>query len=352
MQTATFAVVVEICFLAAQPVPKQFDPAVERAPADAGELQRFAFEQGQMGVSFKIALYARDEATANKAATAAYARIKQLNGIMSDYDPDSELMRLCRLSGPGKPITVSHELLFVLCRALALSQKTDGAFDVTVGPFVKLWRRARRQKRLPSRQRLKDAKSVVGHRFVHLDEKARRVELLKSGMKLDFGGVAKGYAADEAFAVLKQLGITRALIDASGDIVVGDPPPGKAGWRIGIARLTQPDAPPSRFIRLKNGAVATSGDAFQFVEIEGTRYSHIIDPKTGLGLTTRSSVTVIAPDGITADSLASAISVLGLEGVLTLIEEHGKAAAFIVRFKHDKAESFASKRFAGFRAAE
>ncbi len=322
------------------------------APCNAERLGRFEFKQVQMGVKFKISLYASDESTANQAVRAAFARVAEVDSRMSDYRADSELMRLCRLSGPGKPITVSHELQFVLCRALALSQKTDGAFDVTVGPFVKLWRRARRQKRLPSQQRLKDAKSVVGHRFVHLDEKAGRVELLKNGMKLDLGGVAKGYAADEAFAVLKQHGITRALIDASGDIVVGDPPPGKAGWRIGIARLTQPDAPPSRFIRLKNAAVATSGDSFQFVEIEGSRYSHIIDPKTGLGLTTRSSVTVIAPDGITADSLASAISVLGLERGLTLIEEHGKAAAFIVRFEHDKAESFASKRFAGFRAVE
>ena len=305
-------------------------------------MQRYKFEQIQMGVPFKIALYARDKTTANKAATAAFARIAQLNAIMSDYDSNSELMRLCRLSGPGKPVKVSRELQHVLVRSLALSKQTGGAFDVTVGPLTKLWRRAHRQKKLPDPKRLAAARQLVGHRLVRIDQRAGTAELLKQGMRLDLGGIAKGYAADEALAVLRLHGISRALIDGSGDIVVGDPPPGQHGWRIGIAPL-KPNGPPSRFVHLKNTSIATSGDAFQYVEIGGKRYSHIIDPKTGLGLTGRSSVTVIAADGITADSLASAVNVLGSKHGLRLIATTKHAAAMIVVIENEQPKRFFSK---------
>ena len=134
------------------------------------------------------------------------------------------------------------------------------------------------------------------------------------------------------------------MIDGSGDIVVGDPPPGKRGWTIGIAPLVKPDGPPSRFLQLSNAAVATSGDAFQYVEIAGKRYSHIVNPKTGLGLTTRSSVTVIAPDGITADSLASAVTVLGPQQGLNLIEQKKKTAALFVQIDEGKRKEFPSRR--------
>jgi thiamine biosynthesis lipoprotein len=148
-------------------------------------------------------------------------------------------------------------------------------------------------------------------------------------MRLDLGGIAAGYAVDEALRVLNAHGITRAMVNGSGDIGVSDPPPGVQGWRIGIAPLEKPDAAPSRYLLLSNAAVTTSGDAFQFVEIGGQRYSHIVDPRTGLGLTDRSSVTVVARDCITADSLATAVSVLGPEKGLELIEATPGAAALI-----------------------
>lgn len=134
------------------------------------------------------------------------------------------------------------------------------------------------------------------------------------------------------------------MIDASGDIVVSDPPPGKEGWKIGIAPLEKPDGTPSRFLLLKNQAVATSGDAFQFVEIGGKRYSHIVNPQTGLGLTTRSSVTVIAENGIAADSLASAVSVLGPKQGLRLIETTPGSAALVLQRNAGKPMVFTSKR--------
>jgi thiamine biosynthesis lipoprotein len=319
------------------------------------ELGRYEFEHVQMGVLFKLTLYAPDDATANKAAQAAYARIKELNRIMSDYDPDSELMRLCRSSGPGKPVKVSRELFDVLSQSLEISRQSCGAFDVTVGPYVDLWRKARRRKQLPDPAALKAAAERVGYQHVRLDAAAGTVELLKPNMLLDLGGIAKGYAAGEALAVLRRHGVTRALVAGSGDIVAGDPPPGKPAWRIAVAPLTSAgekrvDAAAGRFLLLKNAAVATSGDVFQHLEIDGVRYSHIVNPQTGLGLTQPSSVTVVAPNGTTADSLASAVSVLGPECGLRLIDCTPGTTALIVQSQGDRSRTFESKNFRQFDA--
>ncbi|HEY3964376.1 MAG TPA: FAD:protein FMN transferase [Planctomycetaceae bacterium] len=305
-------------------------------------LERFEFNQIQMGMPFRFVVYARGEDSANAAASAAFARIKQLNGIMSDYDSDSELMRLCRTAGSGQPVKVSHDLQAVLSRALALSKKSEGAFDVTVGPIVKLWRKARKSKTLPPADELAAARKLVGYGNVRLDEQAGTVELLIPGMQLDLGGIGVGYAIDEALVVLKARGIDSALIDGSGDIGVSGPPPGEPGWRIGIAPLDA-DKDPSRFLILKNAAVTTSGDAFQFVEVGGKRYSHIVDPQTGLGLTERSSVTVIAANCTVADSYTKAVSVLGPQRGLALIDATPHAAAIVIRAPHGRIETLESK---------
>ena len=321
------------------------------APPDGidppSKLERFEFEQVRMGVPFRISLYSRDKAVANDAARAAFARIKELNLILSDYEPDSELMRLCRTSRPGRPVQVSPELFFVLQRALAVSKASEGAFDVTVGPLVALWREARRSRTMPEPEKVAAARERVGWKFMRLDPTGRAVELLKPGMRLDLGGIAKGYAGDEALRVLEQHGVARALVAAAGDIVAGDPPPDRPGWRIGIAPLDAPEGPPSRHVLLENAAVSTSGDAFQYVEIDGVRYSHIVDPQTGLGLTTRSSATVVASDGISADSLASAVSVLGPERGLKLIATREATAALIVESDEGKTRTWESPTLKG-----
>ena len=305
--------------------------------------ERFEFTQIQMGMPFRIVLYAPDADSANAAASAAYARIRALNAIMSDYDEESELMRLCRTAGTGRAGPVSRDLLRILSRSLELSEKSDGAFDVTVGPVVKLWRKARRTNRFPAAEELAAARELVGYQNVRIDEEAGTVELLKRGMQLDLGGIAVGYAVDDVLKRLADRGITSALVDGSGDIGVSDAPPGTPGWRIGIAPL-EADKEPSRFVILKNAAVTTSGDAFQFVEFDGKRYSHIVDPKTGLGLIDRSSVTLIARNCTVADSYTKAIAVLGPERGLRLVDEVPGAAAIVVRAPEGKVETFESRQ--------
>ncbi|MFO0928228.1 MAG: FAD:protein FMN transferase [Gemmataceae bacterium] len=302
--------------------------AVLAAPAADPELKRFAFDEPHMGTRFGLIVHATDRATAERAAKAAFARVDTLNTILSDYQSTSELMRLCSKAG-GEPVKVSAELFAVLRRARAVSEQSDGAFDVTVGPVVRLWRLARRTRRLPDPDRLRAARALVGWKNVELDEKAQTVRLRLPGMQLDLGGIGKGYTADEMHKVLKAHGITRALVAAGGDITVSDPPPGKAGWTVEIEAV---DAATEgrRTLLLARASVSTSGDANQYANIDGVKYSHIVDPRTGLGLVGRMSATVIAPDGITADSLTKVVAVLGPEKGFKVLERYRDVSGRLV----------------------
>ncbi len=310
-------------------------------------LARFEFESKHMGTTFRIVLYAKNETAAKAAADEAFARVAVLDGIMSDYKKDSELMKLCGAfaTDVGEPVPVSAELFFVLAKAAELSKASGGAFDVTVGPVVQLWRLARRTQQLPDTKELAEARAKVGHDKVKLDAANHTVQLLTPGMQLDLGGIAKGYAADEALKVLREKhGITRALVAAAGDITCGDAPPGKDAWDVDIAPIAKGQKP--RHLKLANAAVSTSGDLEQFVVINGVRYSHIVDPRTGLGITGRRSVTVIAKNGITADSMTKAVMLLPLEKGLALVEALDGAAAYVVVVDpEEKLAITASKRF-------
>jgi thiamine biosynthesis lipoprotein len=255
--------------------------AAAGAPATAAEkLQRFSQRQLHMGVEFEIVLYASDSGAADKAFAAGYERIAQLDRLLSDYDADSELSRLSATAPSKGPVVVSDDLWTVLRHAQSVSKRSDGAFDVSVGPLTKLWRRARRQKEAPTSEQISRALEAVGYQSIRLDADRQAVILTRSGMRLDLGGIAKGYAADAALAAIGKLGIRRALVRASGDIAVGEPPPGETGWRIGIAPLDAEQVP-TRFVRLAKGAISTSGDSRQHLTVNGKRYSHIIDPRTG-----------------------------------------------------------------------
>jgi thiamine biosynthesis lipoprotein len=262
---------------------------------------------------------------------------------MSDYQPTSELMRLCARAG-GPPVPVSPDLFAVLERAQEVSRLTDGAFDVTVGPVVRLWRRTRRTGLLPAADQLVAARALVGYKMVTLDPKARTVQLARPGMQLDLGGIAKGYAADAMQKVLKEHGVTRALVAAGGDIAVSGPPPDAPGWTVGVAAAPGEEKGGPALL-LHDGGVSTAGDAEQFVEIDGTRYSHVVDPRTGMGLTSMWQVTVVAHDDTTADGLDDGLAVLGPERGLKVVEALEGVSARFVRKTEKGVEEYRSRRF-------
>ena len=297
-----------------------------------------------MGTLITITLYAPDPAQARNAAAVAFKRIDALEDVMSDYQADSELMRLCD-QPCGTPVPVSEDLFDVLQRAQQTAKLSDGAFDVTVGPFVRLWRFARKRKVLPTPEEIATARAAVGWQKLRLDTHARTVTLLVPNMRLDLGSIGKGYSADQALQVLKSRGMDRALVAASGDIAIGNPPPGQRGWKIGIAALGSATNQPARTVLLHNAGISTSGDTEQFIEINGVRYSHIVNPATGLGLTNRIQATVIARDATTTDCLDTTLSLLGVKRGLALADALPHTAAIIVTKDDDQIHAFPSRRF-------
>lgn len=320
------------------------------ASAARPRLSRFEFSEAHMGTRFRIVLYAMNADRATQASADAFNRIARLDAIMSDYRESSELMSVCRQAF-NQPVNLSDDLYKILVFSQELAARTGGAFDVTVGPVVRLWRRARRSETLPDPQRLAEARALVGYTRLHLEAHTRTVKLDQNGILIDLGGIAKGYAADAAMQVLKQHGITRALVAAGGDIIVSRPPPDARGWRIGIATADSSAAAPARYLWLRDAAVSTSGDEEQFVEIEGVRYSHIVDPRTGMALTGHRSVTVVAANGTTADGLATAVSVMEPQAGLHLVEATSGAAALIVQAQKGGYVTFISKRWSRLRVS-
>lgn len=302
--------------------------------SDEPPLKRFEFEQIQMGVPVRLVLYTDSEEKSQIASDSAFERFKTLNALMSDYDSESELSQLVeksteiiKVSGAADWIKVSDDLFTVLKESRFYCDQSQGAFDITIGPLVRLWRRSKRQKQLPEQRYLDRAKELVGNEFWELDEKTKSVRLLKPGMKLDLGGIAKGYAIDQAYEAIKKKGITVFLIDAGGDIRVADAPQ-KTGWTVRLGK--EGDFNEKESVSLRNRALASSGDASRFVVIDGIRYSHIINPKTGLGLTRRMSVYVSATTATEADAWASALSVLGPEKGISIIETQKNVSAKII----------------------
>ncbi|NDH04874.1 FAD:protein FMN transferase [bacterium] len=308
------------------------------------ELKIYRFNQPHMGTNCQIILYSTNKEEASSVANAAFMRIKQLDGIMSDYNQESELRQLCARSGTG-PVLVGEDLYRVLARSREVSELSSGAFDVTVGPVVKLWRRARKSIQMPDKDELEAALKLVDYKSMVLDPDKRTVWLKKSGMMLDLGGIAKGYAADESLKVIKKMGISTALVAMGGDIALGDPPPDSKGWKVGIAPVLEEGDAADRYMLLANCAVSTSGDTEQYVELGGKRYSHLLNPKTGIGLTERISVTIVAPHGIDSDSLTKVVSVMGAAKGMDFITRLKDVSCRVVTRKNNGLEVVKSENF-------
>jgi thiamine biosynthesis lipoprotein len=284
---------------------------------EAQSVQRYEYQEKHMGTLFRIVLYAETQSSADSSANNAFQRIAELNTKLSDYLPDSELNCLSASSGSGKKVKVSKDLYRVLKISKRWSRRSDGAFDVTIGPLSKLWRRAFRQQAFPDSTAVAEALQKVNYRWVKCSVFSQKVKLKKAGMRLDLGGIAKGYAIDEAMKVLQKMGIRHALVDGGGDILFTDPPPDDSENYPGTQSRRSPtdpawilQTPSGDTLRVAQTAVATSGDTYRFLEHHGKRYSHIINPKTGYGITESRPVTIMAPNCTAADALASTLSII------------------------------------------
>ena len=292
------------------------------------------FSSKCMGTDFKILIDNDCEKNSSTAAHEAFREANRLNLIFSDYDSESELSQLSNSSYSSQKVKLSEELFEVLEFSQSLALATEGAFDPTLGQLSRLWRISRFRKSLPSVISIKKAMDRVGIEYFILNKPQKEATLLKPGIILDLGGIAKGYTADRMMLILKNMGFERCLIDAGGDLTLGRRPRQSKGWKIQIGGIKHSDLP---MMALENCSVATSGDSSQFVEINGRKYSHILNPRTGYGLENLTQVTVIAPNGISADSLATALSVLGPVKTkeLKLLKEMGGTRAFFLSQKKD-----------------
>lgn len=279
--------------------------AVHALPLFAREgPESHTFERGLMGTRFAITCYSPDQEKAKSASDDAFEAAEKINEVASDYIADSELLNL---SKPFPTATATSPLLFKLIfEARDFAEKTNGCFDPTLGPLTKLWRESRRRKVLPDAETLAKARAAIGWQNLVLDPHTHIVTFQKPGMRLDLGGIAKGQAADAMLAVMIGQGISCCCITAGGDIRLGNAPPGSEGWKV---KIHTKENEAEKFLTLSDCAVSTSGELHQFIEINGTRYSHIIDPATGLGITRSVAATVIAPNATTSDALATACCV-------------------------------------------
>jgi len=282
-----------------------------------------------MGTLVRITLYADAREAGEAAAAAAFARIAEIDARLSDYRDDSEVAALSRAAAQVV-VPISRDLCAVLTASQSLARRSGGAdvthgqpagaaFDVTHGRLTHLWRRARRLNLPPDATAVSTARAGGGYTHVRLDQLRCTVQFDRPGIEIDAGGIAKGYAADEALKVVRAHGIRAALVAIAGDIAAGDPPPGQAGWRIAIPRLGS-DEP--HWIAIANAAVSTSGDAEQWMTVDGVRFSHVIDLRTGWPVTGRSSVSVAAARGIDADALSTTLDIVDADAGARLLEAY------------------------------
>ncbi|TMU50712.1 FAD:protein FMN transferase [Flagellimonas algicola] len=280
-------------------------------------MEKFSFRRAAMGTYLNITFYAANANIAEDVVNNAFERVRELNGKLSDYDPDSEVNLLCQNHNVGQWIKVSEELFEVLSISKRISKSTKGRFDVTIGGYSQLWRSSKENKE----SAFIDAEnygSGFGYRDLHLKAGNRTVKIDNDKIRLDFGGIAKGYVADQLILLLNKHQLRHILIDFGGDLSTGDPPPSSKGWKVRVDFESE-RGKDSKVLLVKNMSVATSGDLFQKISHNGRTFSHIIDPSTGMWATKSIQVTVMAGSGALADSYATAFNVMDIDQVKKLL---------------------------------
>ncbi len=270
-----------------------------------------------MDTVVEITALGEDRDILEAAVTDAFSEMKRIEAGLSFYLGDSEVSRINRSAGI-EPVEVDEETLGLIQESIRISELSGGAFDITFAPLKEMWNYKSPPKRLPTEEELKPYLARVGYNKIKVDPSGGRVYLERTGMRIDLGAIAKGYAVDRAILILEKAGVDKALVNAGGDLRVKGMVRGRA-FQIGI----QDPEDQSRIlgkIRIEDKGVATSGDYERFFTLDGERYSHIIDPRTGFPAKGSRSVTVIADTSMYADALATAVFVLGPERGISLIE--------------------------------
>ena len=312
----------------------------------SAQLKRFQFAENKMGSPFNLIFYHHDSTEAVAIAKECFLIVDSLNNIFSDYSSTSAVGRLAQQT-TFESIKVSGELFSMILQSKEAWKKSGKTFDITIGALTQLWRKAKSEKRFSSSTEVMKAKQLTGFENLIIYESSKTISFKKPGIRLDFGGIVPGYAAQRVIDFLKSNHISMALADASGDIAMSDAPPGKNGWSISINLPEEENEFWAKKLELKNCAVATSGDVYRFTSYNGKKYSHIIDPRTGYGVTSQRNVTVIARDGATADWLATACSILPIKKALALAKKES-AALFIATIKDEKIVIYKTGNFDSF----
>jgi len=314
---------------------------------------KYIFRFVVMGTEAELTIATTDRDEAQRAADAARQALDRVNGLMSDYNPASDIGRLNR-SEPGKALAIDRATFDVLKNSVSFTARTDNAFDITYTPLRRLWRKCAERGSLPDEAELAAARALIGTDKLLLDETACTAALAAAGMEIDLGGIAKGYGVDLAADAMRRCGIKGGIVNVGGNMRLIGANPSGAGWRVGVLDPERPDEQGHFLttIEARDAAVSTSGNYHRFFEIGGRRYSHIIDPRTGRPADNVPSATVIAPDGMTADALSTAISVAGAKKGLELVESFDGVEALIIEKSEGTMKEYRSSGFAKFEAAE
>jgi thiamine biosynthesis lipoprotein len=295
-----------------------------------GADQLFSYSRPAMGTKFTIYLYAPDQASASAAFDASFDEIERIEEALSNYRDTSELSRINREAAEHE-VTTDPEVFHFLQTSLDFARRSDGAFDITVGPLMRAWGFFRGEGRYPTPAQLATARAHIGWQHVKLDAAARTVRFDEPGIELDPGGIGKGFAVDRVVTILRDAGIRAALVDAGGSTIYAlGAPPGRDGWTVRV-----PDPVNKRrtlsAVSLRDTSLSTSGNYEKFFRLAGHVYCHIMDPRTGEPVQGMLQTTVIAPDATTSDALSTSIFVLGPKASETLLRSSGATAALWVQ---------------------
>ena len=311
-------------------------PFVAISPSSAHQAQPVMYKESRrlMWTQFEIVAYGTDKAKLAEAADAAFDEIDRLDKQMSNYSETSELTYINR-NAAEKDVIVEKELFDLLKFSFDASKDSDGTFDITVGPLMKAWGFFKGQGRIPEPSELKSVMSTVGSKHVIADESKRTIRFDRDGVELDLGGIAKGYAVDKAAQILRQSGVTSAMITSGSSIYAIGAPPNQSGWKIEVTNpLDLPHSATS--VELKDDSISTSGCYDKNFTIGGKTYCHIMDPRTGYPIDGILSATIITPRGVDAEVYSKVLMIMGIDGAKVFLKRHTDVRAILLyRLPHD-----------------